>query len=364
MDMSRTTNEQAIEFVSEHQEIFFQNVSTHLESFIHSSFLKTLFEKNPSVPVNKAQLLITMFGESANPANFTSQAQATNISPNTLSLIFSIAFYVSSSSWDSFKHHFYTTFGDMGDDDTDDAVDESSEDEIELDDLDRMIDNLGEITPNPVIDKPPVLPDVEMTPVDQTVTPKTSQKNKQTRVSADKQTMNQSTMAKPDAQTSAKIPQQKGKKSPDNETNQILTGYEAVRKEQERIQDIIVYDIPYTWDLQKILAELKLWGNTIKCSLKRQHKYQTLRVKIALSSFTLPQFNKFWTTDLGGKVSGSNQPKKKDKQQSSTTAPKNNNQLKNPEVQKKAKNTSKNKGHNTDNKEVLAEILSLLRKLV
>ncbi|RGB24461.1 hypothetical protein C1646_726077 [Rhizophagus diaphanus] len=65
-----------------------------------------------------------------------------------------------------------------------------------------------------------------------------------------------------------------------------------------------------------------------------------------------------------GKVSDSNQPKKKDKQQSSTKATKNNNQLKKPEVQKKTKNISKNKGSNNDNKEVLAEILSLLRKLV
>ncbi|RGB35338.1 hypothetical protein C1646_699806 [Rhizophagus diaphanus] len=65
-----------------------------------------------------------------------------------------------------------------------------------------------------------------------------------------------------------------------------------------------------------------------------------------------------------GKVSDSNQPKKKNKQQSLTKAPKNNNQLKKPEVQKKAKNTSKNKGGNKDNKEVLAEILSLLQKLV
>ncbi|GET53235.1 hypothetical protein GLOIN_2v1871772 [Rhizophagus irregularis DAOM 181602=DAOM 197198] len=80
----------------------------------------------------------------------------------------------------------------------------------------------------------------------------------------------------------------------------ILTGYEAVGEELERIRDIIVYDIPYTWNLQKIIAELKFWGNTIKCSVKRQHKYQTLRVKIALSSFVLPQFNKYWKTDLGG----------------------------------------------------------------
>ncbi|RGB36291.1 hypothetical protein C1646_697485, partial [Rhizophagus diaphanus] len=65
-----------------------------------------------------------------------------------------------------------------------------------------------------------------------------------------------------------------------------------------------------------------------------------------------------------GKVSDSNQPKKKDKQQSLTKATKNNNQLKKPEVQKKTKNISRNKGGNKDNKEVLAEILSLLRKLV
>ncbi|RGB30605.1 hypothetical protein C1646_817817 [Rhizophagus diaphanus] len=45
-------------------------------------------------------------------------------------------------------------------------------------------------------------------------------------------------------------------------------------------------------------------------------------------------------------------------------APKNNNQLKKPEVQKKTKNILKNKGGNNDNKEVLAEILSLLQKLV
>ncbi|RGB27022.1 hypothetical protein C1646_769658 [Rhizophagus diaphanus] len=154
MDKRRITDKQALEFVSEHQDMFLQNVSTHLESFIHSGFLKTLFDKNPSVPVDKTQLLITMFGESADPANFTSQAQATNIQPTTLSLIFSIAFYVSSQSWDSFMHHFYATFGDMGDvDDTDDEVDESSEDEIDTGDSDQMIVDLGKQTPNTASDK-------------------------------------------------------------------------------------------------------------------------------------------------------------------------------------------------------------------
>ncbi|RGB30176.1 hypothetical protein C1646_765670 [Rhizophagus diaphanus] len=132
MDKRRIADEQAVQFVSEHQQIFLQNVSNTLASFIEFSFLKTIFDKDPSAPVDKAQLLKMMFGESADPANFTSQSQATNISPNTLSLIFSIAIYVSSSSWNNFMNYFYATFGDMGDvDDTDDEVDESSEDEID-----------------------------------------------------------------------------------------------------------------------------------------------------------------------------------------------------------------------------------------
>ncbi|RGB30609.1 hypothetical protein C1646_793587 [Rhizophagus diaphanus] len=211
MDKRKIANEQAAQFVSEHHEIFLQNVSNHLESFIHSSFLKTLFEKNPSVPVDKAQLLITMFGESADPKNFTNQAQAMNIQPTTFSLIFSIAFYVSFQSWNSFMHHFYTTFGDMDDvDDTDDEVDKSSEDEIDTGDLDQIVVDLGKQTPNTVSDKPPVLPDKEMAPINQTVTPETSRKKQQkskARVSDDKQTKNQSTTAKPDTQTSVNKPQ-------------------------------------------------------------------------------------------------------------------------------------------------------------
>ncbi|CAB4425829.1 unnamed protein product [Rhizophagus irregularis] len=66
-----------------------------------------------------------------------------------------------------------------------------------------------------------------------------------------------------------------------------------------------------------------------------------------------------------GKVLVSNQSKKKVKQHSLTQAAKNNNELKNPSTQKQAKKSSKSGvGGNKDNKEVLAEILSLLRKLI
>ncbi|CAB4417821.1 unnamed protein product [Rhizophagus irregularis] len=86
-----------------------------LGQFVENGFLKKLFDKNPPEPVDKAQLLVDMFGESANPNNFTQQAAATNIQPTTLSLLFSIALYASSRSWDCFATRAYTKFGDMGD---------------------------------------------------------------------------------------------------------------------------------------------------------------------------------------------------------------------------------------------------------
>ncbi|PKY59137.1 hypothetical protein RhiirA4_481631 [Rhizophagus irregularis] len=120
------------------------------------------------------------FGEAANPTNFTSQAQATNIQPTTLSLIFSIALYVSSST------------ARCGND-----------------------------------------------PVDQTVIPENSwKKDKQkVHVTDDKQVKNhknQSTTAKPGAKTLDKNPK-KDKKSSIPEATQILTGYKAVGDEQEQI---------------------------------------------------------------------------------------------------------------------------------
>jgi hypothetical protein len=63
-----------------------------------------------------------------------------------------------------------------------------------------------------------------------------------------------------------------------------------------------------------------------------------------------------------GQNSNSNQSIKKDKKFSTKTA-KDDIQLKNPNSQKKAKKSSKSKGHNKGNTKVLAEILNLLRKL-
>ncbi|CAB4417822.1 unnamed protein product [Rhizophagus irregularis] len=138
----------------------------------------------------------------------------------------------------------------MGDEDEDNMFDESSED-----------DEFRLKTSKTVLETPPILPDMELTSDDQPVAPETSRKKDKQKacVTDDKQVKHQSTTAKPNAKTSAKN-SQKDKKSSEPEATQILTGYEAIGDEQERIRDIIVYDIPYTWDLQKILAELKLWG--------------------------------------------------------------------------------------------------------
>ncbi|CAB4403567.1 unnamed protein product [Rhizophagus irregularis] len=66
----------------------------------------------------------------------------------------------------------------------------------------------------------------------------------------------------------------------------------------------MVYDVPVSWTPEDILKELTLWGKTISIQMKPQRKYQTLRLKIELSTFRLAQFevneNPVWTTDLGG----------------------------------------------------------------
>ncbi|GBC21259.2 hypothetical protein GLOIN_2v1791351 [Rhizophagus irregularis DAOM 181602=DAOM 197198] len=241
MDNSRTPNEEALDFVSKFNEIYFQTFTHNLSSFVQDGFLKDLFEKNPSVPKDKAQILIDRFGESANPANFTTQAQATNIQPTTLSLIFSIALYAASKSWDNFSTQFYCNFGDTDDDDDDKDRESQDTDDYLMDaspfldqDVDDLIRQGFKKPPNPVPIKLPSMPDIVMTPVDQTVIPENSwKKDKQkARVTDDKQVANQSTKAKPDVKTSAKN-SQKGKKSFEPEATQILTGYEAVEKEQE-----------------------------------------------------------------------------------------------------------------------------------
>ncbi|EXX63458.1 hypothetical protein GLOIN_2v1820645 [Rhizophagus irregularis DAOM 181602=DAOM 197198] len=93
-DSVRTYSEEDfLQFISEEWESFLSYTTFQLGRFVENGFLKTLFDKNPQQPVDKAQLLVDMFGESSNPNNFAQQAAAMNIQPTTLSLLFSIALY-------------------------------------------------------------------------------------------------------------------------------------------------------------------------------------------------------------------------------------------------------------------------------
>ncbi|CAB4425833.1 unnamed protein product [Rhizophagus irregularis] len=195
-DLVRNPNnaEDFLKFISYNSEMFLHRVTLQLGLFVENGFLKALFDKGPQA-MDKVQLLVETFGKSANLNHFASQ-------PTTFSLIFSIALYVSSRSWDNFAARAYSIYGDMGDDTESECP--SVDDEL----FASTSSSNPKSTPNPVIETPPILPDVDMTPVDQTVTPETSwKKDKQkARITDDKQVKNQSTTANPGAQTSAKKP--------------------------------------------------------------------------------------------------------------------------------------------------------------
>ncbi|GET56408.1 hypothetical protein GLOIN_2v1791351 [Rhizophagus irregularis DAOM 181602=DAOM 197198] len=199
----------AITFIAE-----IQGISSSIKTSRKvDGFLKDLFEKNPSVPKDKAQILIERFDDSANLANFAAQAQATNIQPTTLLLIFSIALYSASRSWDDFSAQYYNKFGDMGDDDDDEDGNSQDTDDYLMDaspffeqDVDDLIRQEFQQPSNPVPIKLPSMPDLVMTPVDLPVIPENSRKKDKQKacVTDDKQVANQSTKIKPDVKTSAK----------------------------------------------------------------------------------------------------------------------------------------------------------------
>jgi hypothetical protein len=165
-----------------------------LKSYDISAWTVKLFDKSPHAMDKTA-----MFDASANPNNFAQQAAATNIQPTTLLLLFSITLYASSRLWDDFAACAYSQYGDMGDAD---------------DEFGSTFLSTPKTTPKPVPVTPPILPNVKITSVDQTVTPKTSQKKdkQKARVIDDKQTIHQSFTANPDVQTSAQKPLFLGRK--------------------------------------------------------------------------------------------------------------------------------------------------------
>lgn len=103
---------------------------------------------------------------------------------------------------------------------------------------------------------------------------------------------------------STKSSNKKNNKSNKREIQKVITGHKPTGDDTSRVRDILVYDVPVSWTAEHILQQLTLWGKPIDMQSKPQRKYQTLRLKIELSSFRLAQFevneNPTWTTDLGG----------------------------------------------------------------
>ncbi|GBC03318.1 hypothetical protein RclHR1_05070002 [Rhizophagus clarus] len=72
----------------------------------------------------------------------------------------------------------------------------------------------------------------------------------------------------------------------------ILTRHVIPDDSKVNIRDIIIYDVPAKWSQEILLNHLTEWGTTISMMIKQQKKYMTVRVRIALSSFTVSSFDK------------------------------------------------------------------------
>ncbi|PKK55863.1 hypothetical protein RhiirC2_801309 [Rhizophagus irregularis] len=95
MDKSQTPNEEALDFISKFNKIYFQTFTHHLKVWRNSQ-----------------------------PCELHFTSPSYEYTTTTFSLIYSIALYAASRSWDNFSTQFFCNFGDMGDDD-DDNDDES-----------------------------------------------------------------------------------------------------------------------------------------------------------------------------------------------------------------------------------------------
>ncbi|GBB95020.1 hypothetical protein RclHR1_24610001 [Rhizophagus clarus] len=92
----------------------------------------------------------------------------------------------------------------------------------------------------------------------------------------------------------------KKKKVTDKSVEKIFVDTNIPDEKVNNIRDIFVYDVPSSWSHKKILAELKAWGDPISMTVKKQRKYQTLRIKICLSTFALTSFEQgIWQYSLG-----------------------------------------------------------------
>ncbi|GBB96207.1 hypothetical protein RclHR1_02700009 [Rhizophagus clarus] len=74
-----------------------------------------------------------------------------------------------------------------------------------------------------------------------------------------------------------------GKKFTRGAAEKVITGHQVPDADLGKVCHLTVYDVPVEWTQEQIIAALATWGNTIKISMKKQRKFQTVWVKILLN---------------------------------------------------------------------------------
>ncbi|RIA85660.1 hypothetical protein C1645_830468 [Glomus cerebriforme] len=85
-------------------------------------------------------------------------------------------------------------------------------------------------------------------------------------------------------------------------TSHIITGHTVPPKLKENIRDIMLYDIPGSWDAEQITEAIyKYLGSLLKATLKKQGKYYCVRAQVVLRTRILADFElQRWQIPLGG----------------------------------------------------------------
>ncbi|GBB91491.1 hypothetical protein RclHR1_18810001 [Rhizophagus clarus] len=69
----------------------------------------------------------------------------------------------------------------------------------------------------------------------------------------------------------------------------IITGYHLNPRLRQYVCDILIYDIPAKWNNVELLEYLKIWGNIISVTVKKQKNYKTVRFRWFLATWSLQE---------------------------------------------------------------------------
>lgn len=246
----------------------------------------------------QANLLLSTFGEDADPIYATSAAKELHISANLLAFIIQIS---SAASLAAFKDIIIPLLKEPTETEkTKDKsrVDKDTEMEISDNKKDQSPTPISSITidrnPIPTKDGFPISPEdpnamiVDLSTDDAETTSRNTNK---------RDTRKQS----PKTDTPKNASKNKKKKPLNRNSTKVITGHTPTEDNKKFVRTIIIYDIPSSWRPEKILSELALWGKTISISTRVQKKYQTVRLHIEMASFQVTKFDRGdWMVDLGG----------------------------------------------------------------